>query len=531
MKLPFKSIRWRLQAWHAVLLLLVLLGFGLRSYLLTRDNRLAVFDRTLLREGVLVSAAMQDLPGRAPLREAIRKTLMGRFLGRVQRDLRITAQSLASELGTNTAPTGGLLERQAKAGLAAMLTSSEHAGFYYVLWQPDGAVALQSTNVPGTLPRPELAQGAGFRPRTRGEYREQTITAADGTQLLVGDSLALEQAGLNRLALRLALTGAVILVLGLAGGWWLASRAIRPIRQISESAAKIAAGNLTERINLSDTDSELGELARVLNSSFDQVQTAFNQLQAALDRQVQFTADASHELRTPVSVVLAEANSALARERTPAEYQEALESCRHAARRMRRLTYSLLTLAGLDSGAARGRHAQCDLAAITLEVIQLLRPLADEHGVTIQSELRAAPCLGDPGQLGQVVTNLVSNAIQYNRPGGEVRVSVSSGLWTSVLNVADTGAGIDAGDLPHIFDRFYRADKSRSQANGHAGLGLAIAKAIVEAHGGEIHAASDPGLGSTFTLTLNRPDRNAAAAPQARSPAESRIPAALAKDG
>ncbi len=506
MKLPLKSIRWRLQLWHGVLLFLVLLAFGLRSYYLSDDNRLSVVDRALVRQSVLISAAMPDAPPDEPLRDAIRKALLGRFMGRLRKDWHVLSNTPEQAFATEAFPKARLLERQAGAGFSTILTKSEQAGFYHVLWQPDGIILLHSDNLPGNIPRPMPDTNSGFQVRTRGEFREQFITAANGAQLLVGCPITAELASLHRLALRLALTGGVIMLLGLAGGWWLSSNALRPLQDISNAAVKIAAGHLMERINVSDTDSELGQLAGVLNDSFDQVQAAFSQLQAALARQVQFTADASHELRTPVSVVLAEANSALARERTPAEYKEALESCRQAARRMRQLTDSLLTLAGLDSDKAPRKRGHCDLQLVTLDVLQLLRPLADEHRVTLQSQLSAGPCLGDPEQLGQIVTNLVSNAIQYNRPGGEVRVRLTSGRRMTVLNIIDTGRGIAPEELPHIFDRFYRADQSRSHTNGHLGLGLSITKAIVEAHGGTIHASSEPGAGSTFTVCLNRPE-------------------------
>ncbi len=499
MKLPFKSIRWRLQAWHGVLLLLVLLAFGFWSYHLARENRFEAVDRELWQESVLVAVAMPDSPERASMRAAVRKL----FLGRLQSEFHDLSGSLEIESATNAVPTGRRLGRQPGAKVTALLTRSEQEGFYYVLWQTNGAILLRSGNSPGNVPKPAAGRPLNSAMQTRGDLREQCITAANGTQLLVGRSIATDLAGLQQLAFRMGLMGGVILLLGLAGGWWMSSRAIRPIKDISAAASKIASGKLAERINLSDTDSELGQLAGVLNASFDQVQTAINELQATLNRQVQFTADASHELRTPVSVVLAETNSALARERTPAEYQEALESCRQAARRMRRLTESLLTLARLDSGEQAGKREPCDLQVVAQEAINLLQPLAEQRGVKIQAELREGPCIGDAEQLGQVVMNLVGNAIQYNRPGGEVCVRINADGWrTTVLNVIDTGAGIAAADLPHIFDRFYRADKSRSNADGHIGLGLAITKAIVEAHGGAISVTSEIGSGTTFTVSF-----------------------------
>ena len=510
MKLPFKSIRWRLQLWHGVLLLLVLLVFGLRFYYIVRDIYFDAIDRELWRQTVLVAAAMPDSTHRNAIFDAVGQALSHRNVlelsgtpGSQQRDATrsVIRKSMLEQMESYLHVSS---EDSVKAVVTSMLASSEQASCYYVIWQPDGTILLHSGNLPGNIPKPKIDKTLGSHLRIRGDLWEQSITANDGTQLLVGCSTATVLASLDHLAFRLSLTGCVIMVFGLVGGWWMSSRTIRPIKEISATAAKIASGNLADRINLSETDSELGQLAEVLNASFDQVQKAMIQLQSALDRQIQFTADASHELRTPISVILAEANSALARERTSAEYQEGFESCRQAARRMRRLTESLLTLAQLNSNEQPSKRELCDLRIVVLETINLLRPLADERGVKILTELGGGTCIGDDEQLGQVVSNLISNAIQYNQPGGNVRIRVSADAHLTVLNVIDTGQGIAADVLPHIFDRFYRADKSRSYTDGHAGLGLAITKAIVEAHGGTINVDSESGCGSTFTVSLKR---------------------------
>jgi heavy metal sensor kinase len=316
-----------------------------------------------------------------------------------------------------------------------------------------------------------------------------------GECILAGRSLTPDLAALRRLGIWLTMAGAGVLLLGLAGGWWLASRAIRPIEEISATAVKIADGDLSHRINVADTESELGRLATVLNSTFARLEGAFAQ-------QARFTADASHELRTPVAVILNQTQSALTRERPGAEYREVLEACQRAAQRMRALTESLLELARLDGGQAALKREPCDLARVAQDSVQLVRPLAQEAGVQIECQLAGTDCLADAEQLGRVVLNLLNNAIQFNQRGGTVRISITANNGTAVLEVADTGSGIPAEDLPHIFERFYRVDKSRAQPQGNAGLGLAICKAIVEAHSGTIVAASEPGAGSTFTVTL-----------------------------
>jgi heavy metal sensor kinase len=316
-----------------------------------------------------------------------------------------------------------------------------------------------------------------------------------GHCILVGRSLAPDLAAMRRLALWLGAAGAAVLVLGLAGGWWVATRAIRPIETISATAVKIAGGDLSQRINAADTDNELGRLAGVLNSTFARLESAFTQ-------QARFTSDASHELRTPVAVILSQTQTALSRQRPGPEYREALEACQRAARRMKTLTESLLELARLDAGQETMKQERVDLRRVAGDCVELVRPLAAERGIQIHCDVAAIECLGDAGRIGQVVTNLLTNAIAFNRDQGEVRLAARVEENAVLVKVSDTGQGIPEEDVPHLFERFYRADKSRSRIQGRNGLGLAICKAIVDAHGGSLEVSSQLEVGSTFTLKL-----------------------------
>jgi heavy metal sensor kinase len=324
-------------------------------------------------------------------------------------------------------------------------------------------------------------------------YRETADVLPSGEMIRVGCSITPELKELHRTALKLASIGGIILFFGLAGGWWIVSRSLRPVVAISAAAAKISAGDLSQRINVAEAESELGQLAAVLNSTFARLEAAFAQQQ-------QFTSDAAHELRTPVSVMLTQAQTALNRERTAPEYRETVEACQRAAQRMRRLIESLLALARLDAGQEPMKRLNFDLSKTACDSVELIRPLADERGVKILCDLPPLECTGDSERLAQVVINLLTNAIQYNRPHGEVRVRLESQNNMAVLTVSDTGAGIAAEDLPRVFERFYRADKSRS--TGGNGLGLAISKAVVEAHGGTIEVSSAENTGTTFTVRL-----------------------------
>jgi heavy metal sensor kinase len=307
--------------------------------------------------------------------------------------------------------------------------------------------------------------------------------------------MARELDDLHQLSVWLAVLGGGILMLGLTGGWWLTTRAIQPIAEISAAATRIAEGDLSHRINSAETASELGQLASVLNSTFAR-------LEAAFARQQQFTADASHELRTPVAIVLSQTQATLARERSPVEYRETLQACERAAQRMRALTESLLTLARFDAGHEPTLRERVDLGRLVKDSLDLFNPLAKERRIAVHSDLTSVECLGDPQQLTQVVANLITNALVHNRCDGEVRVTVRGDSAWAILTVADKGPGISSEDLPRIFERFYRGDKSRTAATGGTGLGLAIGKAIVERHRGTLEVASVPGAGCTFTVRL-----------------------------
>jgi heavy metal sensor kinase len=328
---------------------------------------------------------------------------------------------------------------------------------------------------------------------TEDGFREVFNHTPSGEEIVVGCSIAPELKELHRTALNLAAVGGWILLVGLAGGWWFVSRALRPIENISAAAVKISAGDLSQRINVAEAESELGKLASVLNSTFARLDAAFAQ-------QKQFASDAAHELRTPVAVVLTQTQTALNRERTAPEYRETVEACQRAAQRMRKLIGALLELARLDAGQEQMKRLRFDFSRTVADCVELVKPLAEESGINIFTELSPLEITGDAERLAQVVTNLLTNAIQYNQPKGELRVKLAARDGLAILAVSDTGSGISREDLPHVFKRFYRGDKSRT--GGNTGLGLAISKAIVEAHGGAIEVSSEEDDGTTFTVRL-----------------------------
>ena len=487
---PFNSIKWRLQLWYGLILVVVLLGFGLTAYQLERGRQMRLIDDQLRQRFNALALALH--PPRRGLESG--QPPFGRP----------PPNSLSGEVPRGRSPRPPL-EFHLPPQMDALFATNGLNGFFFLIQGREGEEIARSGNWPNhafTVESPYVGvvnslPKAGKPPAQFdvGNFRELFDLLPSGEGISVGVSILPELKGLHLTALRLTGVGGIILLFGLAGGWWLVSRALRPIADISATAVKISAGDSSQRINVAEADSELGQLAAVLNSTFARLEAAFAQQQ-------QFTADAAHELRTPVSVMLTQTQTTLNRERSGAEYRETLEACQRASQRMRRLIESLLELARLDAGQETLKRLRFDLATVANDCVEMVRPLADERGVKILAELAPLEISGDSERLALVVTNLVTNAIQYNQSGGEVRLKLESQRGLAVLTVGDTGPGIAAGDLPHVFERFYRGDKSRTVSSGNAGLGLAISKAIVEAHGGTIEVASRENAGTTFTVRL-----------------------------
>jgi two-component system, OmpR family, sensor kinase len=362
---------------------------------------------------------------------------------------------------------------------------------YYAIWSDTGKLIDSSD------PELEIPMPRGQAARDRDEFREVSLRGPGDTIVLVGRNIAPQQAQLRNFAAIILGAGTIGVVGGVAVGWFLAGRALAPIKRISDAAAAVSASNLSERIDVSRMETELADLATSFNEAFDRIQHAFEQ-------QTRFTADASHELRTPLSIVLSQADLALRQPRSEAEYREMMEAIRRAGQRMRGVVEGLLTLARADAGQTKLSDSHIDLRELVEETCKMLQPIAAERNVTITRRLAHAPVLGDRDRLGEAVANLVSNAIRYNVMGGRVDVSLDAGPVDVTLKIADTGPGIPESDRPFIFDRFYRIDKARSRAIDGTGLGLAITKWIIDAHGGTISVHNGAETGAVFEVRLTR---------------------------
>lgn len=295
---------------------------------------------------------------------------------------------------------------------------------------------------------------------------------------------------------RLALISFPLLVLLAAlGGYLLVWAAFRPLRQIAGTAEQISTGSdLTQRIGLGPGRDELHRLAAVFDHMLDR-------LQAAFQREQQFTSDVSHELRTPVAVILSQCEYALEQDQTPEAYQEALTAVYGQARQMSGLIGQLLTLARADQGRATVQLERLDFSSLAEMVAEQMREQAAAASITLEAHIQPDILLwGDETLLMRLVINLLDNGIRYGAPGGRLCLTLSSTGDRAVGTVADNGIGISPQQLPHIWERFYQANPARG-ASG-AGLGLSMVQYIVRVHGGEISVQSTPGVGTTFSFSL-----------------------------
>jgi heavy metal sensor kinase len=301
---------------------------------------------------------------------------------------------------------------------------------------------------------------------------------------------------LERFRLLLALGTPLLLIAAIAGGYFLSTRALAPVDSISRAAQRINIENLTDRLAVPQTGDQLQRLTETLNATFAR-------LEASVRRMKQFTADASHELRAPISLIRTTAEIAVQRDRSAPEYREALDDILHEAERTSQVVDSLMMLARADSGKETLELDEVDARAIVRTAAEQGEKLARNKGLAFEVEAPqfAIRVNADADALRRVLLILIDNAVKYT-PEGVVRVQLRRSDDSAVFSVSDSGIGIGEDDLPHVFNRFWRADKVRSRAAGGAGLGLSIARWIVDQHHGTLTAESGIGRGSIFRVII-----------------------------
>ena len=302
---------------------------------------------------------------------------------------------------------------------------------------------------------------------------------------------------LAQLRTRLAWITGVALFVALAGGWVLVGLGLAPLKRLSHAVSEITTKDFRVPIEPSAMPSEVRPV-------LDRLTLTLSELQKAFEREKRAAADISHELRTPLAAMTTTLEVACRKPRSAGEYRNTIEDCRGITRQMNQLVERMLALAWLDTGADVVRNETVEVGELVDGCVTIGKPLADVQGVTVLVNKPARlTMVTDPGKLREVIMNLVHNAIEYNQPGGEVKVSAERMADGGVsLEVADTGIGMTPEIREKIFERFFRADPSRHATGVHAGLGLAIVKEYVNCLGGSLHVESEPGRGSKFRVEL-----------------------------
>lgn len=455
------SIRWRLTLWFALILCVILIIAGAFFYVALARGLTAEVQGDLKVYSARALDALAPYESRQPIDYAAVLSALPSsseidFVQLMDSDGDVVVKS--EDLGENELPITRELMDEALGGgngFATLTTDDDNAGFY---------------------------------------VKVSTVTLGGQTHfLMVAQSLAGTTNVLGRAGFFLLVSILVILILALISGALLIRRALSPVRRITATARTIeSSSDLSRRVGYRGPRDEIGQLA----NTFDRM---IERLEKALQTQKNFIADASHELRSPLTVIQGNLDL-LKRNLKEEDRRESLKALEAETSRMSKVVSDLLVLAELDSGQPE-RQDSVSLREMLQDAQARARQLAGNRQVVVERQ-EDLWVKGNADKLEQVLSNLVDNALKYTPDGGTITLSLfRNGDW-ACLAVADTGMGISADDLPHIFDRFYRVDKARSKASGGTGLGLAIVKGIVERHGGRVTVTSEPGKGSTFTVWL-----------------------------
>jgi heavy metal sensor kinase len=458
----FHSIGFRLTLWYFVILALALTAFGAAMWSGLRQSMYAAIDDTL-RDRARGVGKFIEIQGQSMAPEEMRDEFREHSVLGPGGDVFQVADSRGNWLYRSNF----LIDSAAPVYSADDLKASRRYDNIRIRGVP---LRLFSRNV-----------------EVRGELYPVQV-AANTTEL---------NEGLDRFFWMLVYAIPIVLAAASVGGYWLSRRALVPVDDITKAAQSIGAQNLSRRLTVPKSGDELQRLSSTLNSMFERLDGAFGRI-------TRFTADASHELRTPLAFMRTTAEIALRHRRSQADYRGALTEILTELERTTSLVEDLLVLARADSGSG-GLHFQTmDLAGTLRESCEQGKVLAEARGIAFEARLpdTGVEIEGDRQAIRRVSLILIDNAVKYTDSGGHIQVDLTQKNGRATFEVRDTGMGISAEDLPHIFDRFYRADKARTPSAGGVGLGLSIAHWIVEAHHGEIQVKSRLGHGSSFVVIL-----------------------------
>jgi len=356
-----------------------------------------------------------------------------------------------------------------------------------------------SSSRPNSEPRPPLSLTLQVATRiTRLNERLQELAVQHANEVTAVRAETSE--ALTRLKFRLASVAGITFAATLGGTFWLVWLGLLPLRRLSDAVSRVSPRDF--RLPIDDERSLPSELQPIVNK----LTGTLAALKQAFTREKQAIGDISHELRTPLAAILMTTELALRKRRSPEEYQEMLGDCRTSAQQMNQIIERMLTLARLDAGVAQVRPQRINAVELAQQCAAVVRPLAESAGLQLHVETKASAevveITTDPDKLREIINNLLHNAVQYNKPHGQIRLSVARHQERVQVEVEDTGIGIDPESLEHIFERFYRADPARHSDGLNAGLGLAIVREYVELMSGTIEVSSTLGQGTRFRVDL-----------------------------
>ena len=359
---------------------------------------------------------------------------------------------------------------------------------------------LESNNVAIELPEALAAprfETLQVQRRLLRSYSERIVSNGMPYTVQVAASMHEVFEALQWFRVMLLLAAPLLLIAASAGGYWISTRALAPVDEISGAAQRISIENLTDRLQVPQTGDQLQRLSETLNAML-------SRLEASVRRIKQFTADASHELRAPISLIRTTAEVAVQKDRPAGEYREALDDILGEAERTSQVVDSLMLLARADSGKESLECMPVDACSVIRGAAEQGEKLARTHGLEFIATVPddPIPIQADADALRRALLILMDNAVKYTPKGGSIKVKAGTEDGFAVVSVSDTGIGIADQDRVHIFDRFWRADRARSREQGGAGLGLSIAKWVLDMHGGSIEIESELGKGSVFHLRV-----------------------------
>ena len=465
-----RSLRFRLTTWYCATLTLGMLLFGVLTYGIVWSRQMRQ-EEGMIREVASQIESLLQSQGNSPVLAPTLAQALGRLV-----ESRDDAPLVVLELESNGRPQVIYQSPELKSELLARMT---------MVWGSEGAPVATFANLE--------FQGTTWR------LFSQPFRTLDGHLGVIRlfDDLEEVQEALGHFRFSMLVLIPAGIVCSAIGGYWLAGRALAPIGRIVRMAQEIEASNLAQRLPHPGIDDEIGQLVATLNRMIARLEGAFDSMK-------RFTADAAHELRSPLATLRNTIDVVAGQPRSVDEHLAALQSLGEDVDRLRRITEDLLLLARADNGRLTLERELVRLDYLVYALADTCQAQAMGRGVALEARAPIpVEVLGDERWLYLAVKNLLDNALKFTPPRGRVQVEVDSQPKTVRLTVRDSGPGIPEEDLARIFERFYQADPSRTQAQDHgSGLGLAIASWIVEAHGGRIFAGNQPGGGAIFTITL-----------------------------